>query len=86
VTLDGLSPAERLFVGVALRDLGRSLRRDGRCLPPRLERLAGELLRDASPTPGERRRALSAARSRRYRARKRGLAASGTGPGGHLAG
>jgi hypothetical protein len=43
VLADDLTPAERLHLAAALRDYGRDLRRNGRRLPERLERLADAL-------------------------------------------
>jgi hypothetical protein len=78
-----LDQIERVHLAVALADRARELRRDGRALPPRLERLAADLLAgcDGGRDAQARRRAAAAARSARYRARKRAeraAAASGT--------
>jgi hypothetical protein len=77
-----LGPGERAHLAVAILDRARELRRNGSQLPPRLERLAVDLLRDPERDVAARRRALSAARSRRYRARKRERAAAASAAAG----
>jgi hypothetical protein len=60
------------FVGVALKNLGRQLERDGYQLPENLQRLAADLL-DPKRDVQRRARLLARARSARLRARRRAL-------------
>jgi hypothetical protein len=79
-----LSPPLRAHVWVALKAHERQLRNDGRTPPLELVELAEALApdrdavtrRDPQPDPAARARQLSAARSARYRARKRRAAAT----------
>lgn len=69
-----LSPALRAHLLVALRAHIRQLRRDGRPVPAEVRDFAGWLSGDAAVRDAQaRRRVLAAARSARYRARRKGL-------------
>jgi len=63
-------------VGIALLRYIRAAERDGLTPPRELAGLAGELTRDPQRDAASRRRALAAARSRRWRARQREARAS----------
>jgi hypothetical protein len=59
------------YVAAGIRQLARQLARDGCPVPPDLLALADTLMRDGGVTADQRRRAASARRSARYRARQR---------------
>jgi hypothetical protein len=67
------------YVASAIRALIRQLGRDGYPPPADLEALAITLMRDGALTAAQRRRALSARRSARYRARQRERQAAAAG-------
>ena len=67
------------YVTAAIRSLARQLARDGYRPPADLLTLADTLSRDAGVTAEQRRRALSARRSRRYRSRQRERQAAAAG-------
>jgi hypothetical protein len=79
-----LSPPVRAYAAVAIRAYCREMHRNGQAPPAQLAELAEALMpardgvtgRDPQPDPAARARQLSAARSARYRARKRQSAAA----------
>jgi hypothetical protein len=80
ISLAALSPADEVSLALALRDYGRALRRNGGHLSPQLAELADTLLERHSERHSlARRRMMTAARTRRWRARRQVAAAQQTG-------